>query len=1339
MTDPDPLDDLLGSSPALAEVKSRARQMLAGAKGGRRLPPVLIQGETGTGKGLLARALHHASPRTAGPFVAVNCGAIPETLAESEFFGFARGAHSEARRAKVGLFQAADRGTIFLDEVGLLSESHQARLLKVVEDRQVVPVGSTSPLPVDLWLISATNADLSADIQNHRFRRDLYERLAVMTFTLPPLRERPGDIVPLAERFLARSCAEYGLRPKTLAPDAQSRLVEHLWPGNVRELANVIERVALLVEADTIPAARLELASPALVAEPLPASPLSTARRDSRERILEALERQEGNITRTAVVLGVTRKTLREWMKQKGLYPYPDSRDLPASAQGSEREVHVWERRHVAYLLVTFTEEAASRRPLRTLAAKADVFGGRVEEWTSDGFLVEFGAEPMENAPMAAAFAALAMSTAAQRERDEREAAGEIRIALHAVHNMIAAGGSSHLLGFEGKTAAWTELNALVQRAPANTIVVSASAAPFIDRRFQLTRLMTDGPRAYRLMKRYDAAAGFTLTEFVGRESALEALTRVLGPGRHSRGTVVAIVGDPGVGKSRLMHELMQSLGGWRMLRCGAVPYGRSMSYLPIVDLLRSACAIDDDDTAVSVHAKVTAALSTLEDRVTDISTPLLDLLHVLPSGHPFLTTDPPERRRRTLEAFKQFVIALAGPQPLCLAVEDLQWLDTESQACLDVLVEALAAAPIALVVNYRPEYRHAWSHKSYYTQLRLNPLDPADAHRLLLSLLGDDSSLTSLTGLLIERSEGNPFFLEENVKRLVDSDALAGDPGRYRLVRAVTAIEVPTTVQAVLEARIDRLSADAKRVMHAAAVIGTEVPVVLLEAIAGFASDRLGAVLTELQAAELLYEHRRGAAVEYLFKHALTHEVAYATVREADRRNLHGRIVDAIETLHTGRLTEHVERLAHHALRGHVWTKAIVYLRQAAGRAFARSANREAAEFLEEALAVLEHLPGSRGHLAEAIDIRLDLRNALQLLGNLDQVRRYVVDAEPLVRALNDPRRLGWWSAYVGHYRWITGAANEADGFIARAAVLADEVGDESLQIVANLYYGLACMVAGDHARADRALRKVIGILGPERMYERFGQVGYPAVMARAYLVYSLAERGEFAEGVTLGLEGMRLASVLEHPYTIGLMGANVAWLYAARGDVEDALALIERADAVSREGAFILSSPRTTWYVAHVHLRAGRVAQALPQLEAVVASFESVGMRVFQSRVAVDLGEAYLAVHQFDEARAAAERAIALAGERDQQGHLAYGLRLMGAIAAESARAEDAEDFLGQALMLARRLGLGPLEARCLLDLGAVYHRMGKTVEAATHREAGQGLCREMRLREWGGRRLD
>ncbi len=230
----DPLAELVGESPAMEVVRDQVRRLLTPRETGRRLPSILIQGETGTGKGLVARTIHRAGPRADGPFVDVNCAAIPETLIEAELFGFERGAFTDARRAKAGLFQAAHRGTIFLDEIGLLPEPLQAKLLKVLEEQAVRRLGATTAEPVDTWIISATNADLQAAVRQRAFREDLYHRLAVLTLRLPPLRERDTDVLVLARRFLERTCADYGLPPKRFAPDAEARLQAYPWPGNIR-------------------------------------------------------------------------------------------------------------------------------------------------------------------------------------------------------------------------------------------------------------------------------------------------------------------------------------------------------------------------------------------------------------------------------------------------------------------------------------------------------------------------------------------------------------------------------------------------------------------------------------------------------------------------------------------------------------------------------------------------------------------------------------------------------------------------------------------------------------------------------------------------------------------------------------------------------------------------------------------------------------------------------------------------------------------------------------------------------------------------------------------------
>src|SRR5881296_923615 len=240
------LADILGESPGIEAIRDKIVRLLERQKDARRLPPVLIEGETGTGKGLMARLIHRAGPRPDGPFVDVNCAAIPETLLESEMFGFERGAFTDARRAKPGLLQTAHGGTIFLDEVGLLSEGLQAKLLKVLEERTVRRLGSTRDEAIDVWILTATNEDLKSAIQGRRFREDLYHRLAVLTLSLPPLRDRGRDILMLAEHYLVRACTDYGVSAKTLSADARAALTAYPWPGNVRELANLMERVTLL-------------------------------------------------------------------------------------------------------------------------------------------------------------------------------------------------------------------------------------------------------------------------------------------------------------------------------------------------------------------------------------------------------------------------------------------------------------------------------------------------------------------------------------------------------------------------------------------------------------------------------------------------------------------------------------------------------------------------------------------------------------------------------------------------------------------------------------------------------------------------------------------------------------------------------------------------------------------------------------------------------------------------------------------------------------------------------------------------------------------------------------
>jgi predicted ATPase len=340
----------------------------------------------------------------------------------------------------------------------------------------------------------------------------------------------------------------------------------------------------------------------------------------------------------------------------------------------------------------------------------------------------------------------------------------------------------------------------------------------------------------------------------VGRDAEIEQLRSAVDHARNGRGQVAAVVGEPGTGKSRLTFELTHShrLEGWLVLQAGSVSYGKATIYLPVIGLLKDYFRIGDRDTHSEIREKVTGKVLTL-DRALEPTLPVLLALLDVPIDDPqWQALDPAQRRQRTIDAVKRLLLHETQLQPLLVVFEDLHWIDTESQAFLDSLIESLPPARLLLLVNYRPEYEHSWGSKTFYTQVRLDPLPPESALELLHGLLGEDRTIEPLTSILIERTEGNPFFLEESVRALAETKALLGQRGAYRLAMAPTDIQVPPTVQAILAARIDCLPPEEKRLLQSASAIGKDVPS-LSCGDRGRARGSAAARAAHLQAAELL------------------------------------------------------------------------------------------------------------------------------------------------------------------------------------------------------------------------------------------------------------------------------------------------------------------------------------------------------------------------------------------------------------------------------------------------------------------------------------------------------
>jgi tetratricopeptide (TPR) repeat protein len=673
--------------------------------------------------------------------------------------------------------------------------------------------------------------------------------------------------------------------------------------------------------------------------------------------------------------------------------------------------------------------------------------------------------------------------------------------------------------------------------------------------------------------------------------------------------------------------------------------------------------------------------------------------------------------------------------QPLLLICEDLHWIDSETQALLNSLVESLPTARLLLLVNYRPEYQHTWGSKTYYTQLRLDPLPPVSADEFLHALLGDDARLQPLTQLLIARTEGNPFFLEESVRILVETGALVGESGAYRQAKPLESLQMPATVQAVLAARIDRLPPEEKRLLQTAAVIGTEVPLALLQCIADLPEETLHSGLAHLQAAEFLYEARLFPEREYTFKHALTHEVAYSSLLQERRRALHTRIVEAIEGLSADRLTKQGERLAHHALRGEVWDKALVYCQQAGEKAMARSAYREAVGYFEQTLSILPHLPETRHTREQAIDLRLALRTALWPSGDFGRILALLRGTAALAEALDDPRRLAQVSLFLSVQCRYMGVYDQCIAAAQRALALATTDGEVVLQALANQRLGSAYLDQGDYRRAIDCFRQTVTSLDGARRHERFGQPVLPTVNSCAWLAQCHAELGLFAEGRALGDEGLQIAEAVVHPGSLMFASWGIGLLSLYQGELHRALPLLERAVCICHEADFPALFPWIAAALGAAYTLSGRVADAVPLLTQALEQTIATGMVGYQALCSLSLGEAHLLAGHLEDAHALAERALALTRAHQERGHEAYALRLLGDIAARRTppEGEAAGTFYRQALALAEALGMRPLQAHCHRGLGTLYATTGQEEQARAALSMARAMYCGMDMTFW------
>jgi predicted ATPase len=640
---------------------------------------------------------------------------------------------------------------------------------------------------------------------------------------------------------------------------------------------------------------------------------------------------------------------------------------------------------------------------------------------------------------------------------------------------------------------------------------------------------------------------------------------------------------------------------------------------------------------------------------------------------------DPQIRRQRTFEALKRLLFRESLNQPLILIFEDLHWIDSETQGFLDALCESVASAKVLLLVNYRPEYRHEWGQKTYYTQLRLAPLDKAEAEELLTSLLGHDTRLKSLKHLILEKTEGTPFFMEEVVQTLAEEGVLSGAGGNYHLEKVPTTLHISPTLQGVLAARIDRLAPDEKALLQQVAVIGREFPVSLLRQVITQSEDDLYRLLASLQRKEFLYEQPAFPEVEYSFKHALTQEVAYGSVLVERRKALHERVGQAIEALYSASLEDHYSELAHHYTLSGNTPKAIEYLHLAGQQAVQRSTNTEAISHCTTALELLKTLPDTPERVQHELRLHLTLGPALMNLRGFaaPEAGALYTRARELCQRVGDTAQL--FPVLFGLLRF---ALIRAEFQVARELGeqmmrLAQRAQDSALLLVAHRVLGATLLWQGEIALARAHIEQGIALYDPQQHRSLAFVYGMDlGVSCRIfYAAWVLWLLGYPDQALKRSHEAITLAQELSHPYSLSFALEFTADLHQRRREWRLAQERAEAAMAVSAEQGFAMRLSRAATLRGWALAERGQGEEGIAQIRQGMDGWRATGAKLSGPYFLTLLAEAYRKVGQVAEGLSVVAEALAAVDKAGEHLWEAELYRLKGELTLQQFKAQSSK----------------------------------------------------------------
>ena len=972
-------------------------------------------------------------------------------------------------------------------------------------------------------------------------------------------------------------------------------------------------------------------------------------------------------------------------------------------------------------------------------------FEGTVNKFTGDGIVALFGAPiAREDHAQCACHAALYLSDqlAQYAEQLKREEGLDfsVRMGLNSGEVVVGAIGDDLQMDYTAIGHSVGLGQRMEQLAEPGRAYLTEYTAALISGYFELRDkglLEIKGVRmplrVYELAgagaarTRLDISGARGFTRLVGRESELASLETALDRVVGGKGQVLGIVAEPGLGKSRLCYELARRCRerGITVYEGHGVAHGKRVPWLVVLELLRGYFGIGEQDAERTAREQVAGKVLQLDEALSDVLPLLFDFLGVADPERPAPRMDPEARQRQIFATVRRLIHARSRREPALILLEDLQWLDGSSEAFLENMVEALPGTRTLLLVNFRPEYHAGWMQKSYYQQLPLSPLGEEAIEELLQDLLGPDPSLDGLSQLITERTGGNPFFIEEVVKGLVDKSSLTGDKGAYRLARSVDEVTIPPTVQAVLAARIDRLPEDEKAVLQGAAVIGRQFPEAVLRHAMGLSGTALEDALRALTAAEFIYEESPYPEPEYAFMHPLTQEVAHRSQLAEQRARMHRRVAEAIAELYPHKLDEQAALLAHHSEAAGDMLAAAKWSARAAGWAGLSDPAAAAGHWRKVRTLVETGLPESAETMTLGLVARIwTLRLAWRLGCTEGEAAAIFAEGKALAERAGDLRSLAMLTVAYAAIRGLTGHVEDWAELGSEALRLAERTGDRGLQLAVRPPPTYALFVLGRLREAlatiERGLELAAGDsrLGADTL---FVSPYAWSIMTRSFLLAYLGRLKDAVNGLDTAMQLARDQGDVE---VLGYTHANRAWLARETGELESALAHAGQAvDIAERMGnAYARTQAYSCLALAHASREEWDQAVEAGEQSLAISRERRTGVQ-FEPWTLATLADAYLARGDGSRARATAEQAVAIARGSHIKIFEPIALRSLARVlrASEGAGARaEVKAALSRALALAKEMGARSEEPLVHVELAELARLTGD--ESGRERELGE-----------------